>query len=132
MKKLALLLVFLLTFTPFANAESIDIQSMSSEELTALRTAINAELLSRGIEKEVTVPTGRYTVGVDIPSGVYTIKLAGTMGALVSTYTQSGNYDLVYNVTASEPIGKLDLQEGQTIEIAVESVVFTPYSGLGF
>lgn len=132
MKKFALLLVFLLTFAPFANAESIDIHSMSSEELTSLRTAINAELLSRGIEKEVTVPPGRYTVGVDVPAGVYTLNHSGALLSMVTTYTTKGLIDLSFNVSAAEPVGKLELADGQEIQILLESVIFKPYKGLGF
>lgn len=126
--------LLMLSSLPFASAETaLDLQGMSTDELVSLRNAINNELASRDFEeKEVSVPTGTYTIGVDIPAGTYTLSKTGAMPALVTTYTAAGDIDLSYSVTASEPVGKLSLEEGQTIEISIESVVFAPYKGLGF
>lgn len=116
-----------------AFADGPDLQSMSDDELVSLRDAINAELASRNFqEKEVTVPPGRYKVGEDIPAGTYTVSKTGAMPAMVTTYTSSGDYDLVYNISADTPIGKLQLAEGQSIEISYDSVLFSPYKGIGF
>lgn len=134
MKRIIVLVFVLLTFIPVATAESnIDIQNLSTEELVNLRNVINSELSARNFaNKEVTVPPGRYSIGVDIPAGVYTINHSGMVMAVVSTYTENGNYDLLYTVTQSSPIGKLELKDGQVIEIGTESVVFKPYEGIGF
>ena len=116
-----------------AFADGPDLQSMSDDELVSLRDAISAELASRNFqEKKVTVPPGRYKVGEDIPAGIYTLSAAGTVMSLVTTYTTSGDYDLAYNVTSDSPVGKLELADGQEIEISVEPVTFSAYKGIGF
>ena len=116
-----------------AFADGPDLQSMSDDELVSLRDAINAELASRNFqEKEVTVPPGRYKVGEDIPAGTYTISAAGKVMSMVTTYTASGDYGMIYNVTSDSPVGKLELADGQEIEISVEPVTFSVYKGIGF
>lgn len=128
-------LIALTLFCPiFAFAEGqVDIKGMSTEELVSLRNAINVELTSRDFqEKEVTVPPGQYTIGEDIPAGIYTISKTGTMPSMIVTYTVKGDIDLSYNVSPSSSVGKITLEEGQTIEITLDSVVFAPYKGLGF
>ena len=116
-----------------AFADGPDLQSMSDDELVSLRDAINAELASRNFqEKEVTVPPGRYKVGEDIPAGIYALSAAGKVMSMVTTYTASGDYGLIYNVTSDSPVGKLELADGQEIEISVEPVTFSVYKGIGF
>lgn len=135
MKKLfCFVAVFLLSLSFVAVAEtSVNLQTMTLDELLLLHDAIHKELANRNFEsKDVTVPPGRYTVGVDIPAGVYTVTLAGRMMSMFTTYTPSGSYDLVYTLSPEANIGKLELQDGQTVEISVEAVVFSAYEGLGF
>lgn len=111
----------------------IDLKSFSVEELVILRDSINQELLNRDFEeKEVTVPPGQYTIGEDIPEGTYTISKTGTMPAMIVTYTSNGELSLSYNVSSSSPVGKIKLEQNQTIEISFDSVVFSPYKVLGF
>lgn len=129
MKKVcAILVVLMLVFSSVAVAE--DLKAMTNDELLALRAAINAELLSRGIEKEVTVPAGSYTIGEDIPAGSYTIRTKVIM-AVITTQDENGNYGDMYTVSPTEEIGKITLREGHIITIS-GSVIFAPYVGLGF
>lgn len=133
MKKVLVLLLTLLLIVSAASAEGFDLSAMTTEELVNLRNAVNAELADRDFQtKEVKVPTGRYTVGVDIPAGVYTLTRSEEYFSAIRTYTANGQYDLSFQVSNGEPVGKLELVEGQTIEILYESVVFKPYEGLGF
>ena len=134
LKRVLVLLLVLLSLVSIASAEvAVDIATMTTEELVNLRNTVNAELAARNFkEKEVTVPVGRYTVGADIPVGVYTITRSGEYFSSIRTYTASGQYDLGFQVANGEPVGKLELSEGQTVEILYESVVFKPYTGLGF
>ncbi len=133
MKKVLVLLLALLLVISTASAEGFNLSDMTTEELVSLRSAVNAELAARDFkEKEVSVPPGRYTVGTDIPAGVYTLTNPTTDFSSVRTYEPNGSFDMGFQVKAEEPVGKLALVEGQTVEILYESVVFKPYKGLGF
>lgn len=131
MKRILALVLVLISLVGFASAETIDISGMSSDELIALRDAINAEIVSRGIEKEVNVPAGTYTVGEDIPAGTYTIRTSALMISFY-TYDANGNYDEMHMVQPSSPIGKLTVTDGQKIEIVGGYAIFAPYAGLSF
>ena len=54
-------------------AESIDLSSLSFDELRILQTRISKELTTRPEWKSVPVPPGMYLVGRDIPAGEWTI-----------------------------------------------------------
>lgn len=113
-------------------AESIfDFSTMSTSDLVKLRDVINAELSVRNFaEKEVVVPVGEYIVGVDIPAGVYTLT-AHSDYCDIEVYS---NGKRIHNhfLQSSQQVGKLPLQHGQTVKIKYDSVLFTPYKGLGF
>ncbi len=129
MKKVCAILVALLfVFSSVAVAD--DLKAMTYEELLALRAAINAELIARGFEKEVTVPAVVYTIGEDIPAGSYTIRTNAIM-VVVTTQDEQGDLGDMYSVTSAEGIGKITLLDGHTISIS-GSVIFAPYVGLGF
>lgn len=73
MKKV-LAVLFLLCLAIPAAAESVDLDSLSFQELAALRDRIQLEMMQRGEWQEVTVPQGVYKIGDDIPEGTWTIK----------------------------------------------------------
>lgn len=106
----------------------------STDTLLDIRSMIDMELASReGLDKEVIVPAGIYTVGVDIPVGTYTIK-----GQKDNTYSSveicdtSGNYLLNEFLISDAQLGRVDLQWGYIIRIAHDPVIFAKYKGLGF
>lgn len=72
MKKLLLVLLAALLIVP-ATAETIDLYSMSYEELQMLQTRVYIALWSSEEMREVTVPAGTYEIGVDIPEGRWEI-----------------------------------------------------------
>lgn len=131
MKKVCAILVALLfVFASVAVAE--DLKAMTNDELLALRAAINAELMSRKVEKEVSVPIGTYKIGEDIPAGVYTISTKSMM-IMISINDMFGHYVDMYTISPAEIIGKITLSEGETIQInGMGSAIFAPYVGLGF
>lgn len=126
------LLVALVLFLPCTACADYDFASMSVDELLAMRSAINAELLTRGIEREVIVPEGVYTVGVDIPAGACTIRPDSSQ-AYVNIYDQHGDFVSNSHMTRrdGEYIGKVTLEDKQTVEIG-GMTIFAPYTGLGF
>jgi len=133
MKKVLVLLLVFVSLVSAASAEGFNLSAMTTEELVSLRDAANAELAVRNFQtKEVVVPTGEYTIGVDIPAGVYTLINSENRTSLISTYETDGSLDLTFNVSQEKSVGKLELIDGQKIEIIFDSIVFKPYEGLGF
>ena len=126
MKKfLGFLFAVLLLLPIFASAE-VDVKSLSTEELLALRVSIVDELMARGEMKSANVPAGEYVVGDDIPAGSYSITTDQLLVTIVI-----GDYDGMYVVSPDSPVGKLTLKAGDKIQIKVK-IVLTKYAGLSF
>lgn len=112
----------------------------SDEWLIMTYTLTKIEMERRGVQateiesptKETTVPPGEYKVGKDIPAGEYTVKSAGAFFALMYIYSTEGHLIGAYNVTPQADIGKLSLEEGQTVQFTGDTLTFAPYKGLGF
>lgn len=69
MKKILILMMSLALLMPLVGIGASDIQNMTDEELVALSREIVTELLNRKQKAHLSV--GWYTVGKDIPAGVY-------------------------------------------------------------
>lgn len=131
---LTMIMVLLLAFTGTAVAE-INYDDYSVEELIALKTQITEEITARTKSaKSVSVPAGKYIIGVDIPAGTYTLTFKGNYSTVISIYSWNGDIldYYLFMVGGSDTVGKIELQEGQQIEIATEPIIFSPYKGLGF
>ena len=131
MKKLITLLLVLLMTASTAVAAP-DLSGYSLAELLELRSLINDELHDRGAVITFRAPVGVYTVGVDFPAGTYTIECGGTYGCMIKV-KNPGERLPVFSETAytdGQPIGKVEMKNGQTVEVLVESAVFTTYTGL--
>lgn len=124
--------------------------NVSDDELKFLFEAIQFELAYRGYkfdfdethqaataqkqeasQKEVTVPPGSYTIGSDIPAGIYTIVPTGII-SMLTVKDASGGLVTMHSLSGDTQVGKLELKAGQMIDIVGESVIFKPYAGLGF
>lgn len=153
MKRIATLLLSLLLLVSVSYAETIDLDGLTFDEMSALRDHIMLEMMSRDEWQEVTVPAGTYQVGVHIPAGHWTIKPTDgnycviEVGAALEDnskeikYGSAGYYHvmLVSETSRSykddQAFVDLDLKDGMYICIERSAVVFTPYSGqpdLGF
>ena len=77
------------------------------------------------------VPPGTYTIGTDIPANTYTIEPTG-MIAMITIKNSNGSLVTMHALNANTNIGKIELKDGQIIELVGEPVVFKPYEGLGF
>ena len=75
---LCLLLAALFLSLP-ALAETVDLSKMTDDEIVSLLEAVNAEVVSRGINKTANLPQGTYIAGRDLPAGryIYTCKAVG-------------------------------------------------------
>lgn len=132
-KKFLSVILALCLLLPVITLAEVDLSAMSVDELIALNKAVVMELMSRKDFKEVKVPAGTYKVGEDIPAGMYTVKVEGDQIAGVYVFDNTGNYTLkIHNVEADSPIGKLELEEGETVSILYSGAIFMPYAGLGF
>ncbi len=139
---IAVLALIIMLFTPIALADGIDLSSYSWDELIALGSQINLELMSRPNFKEVKVPTGAYKVGVDIPAGKWTITASYGMcevywGKALDEYGVEIPYSSRIDDLddwGNESSVTWDLKEGTYIVITRNPVKFTPYVpvSLGF
>lgn len=106
----------------------------STVELFALKVMLDTEIASRddATEFSVTVPRGKYIVGIDIPARAYTLTNPSDddMARILVT-DQNGKSVYYFYLHESEVYGKLDLLEGYTVELE-NPVTFTRYKGLGF
>lgn len=137
MKKIiAFVLALLLCCGSVAAVAEVSLADYTAEELLALRDQINAELMKRGIEKEVLIPTGNYIGGVDIPAGDYTVTCAEFGGIFIYPDEEEANaggwYTFFAMLSENDKVGKMTVKEGDFIKIMSGSFYFAPYQGLGF
>lgn len=132
---LFLVACFSLASVSFAE-ETNPLKEVSLDELIATKLMIEAEISSRESEfKTVTVPIGKYTVGLDIPVGIYTLTSAGDLysfSSIVSVLDQTNQRVFYDQISNGGKIGKLELLYGYQVEIKMEAVIFSTYEGLGF
>lgn len=136
MKKIvALLLAVLICLGCFSAsaAVSFNVGDYTTDELITIRALIISELMFRQIDKKIDVPQGRYVVGVDIPSGFYTVATDNFIISLtIHSNRYSNDYAFTYVVTDTEKVGKLELKNGNAIEVVGGTITLTPYQGLSF
>lgn len=101
------------------------------EELLAIQRLLSLEAMSRPEWKETTVPSGTWIVGVDIPSGNYSISPTERGGYL--RIRRDGYLIITQGVRKEEDaFWKFELKEGDEVEITSGSLVFAPPRGLDF
>lgn len=162
MKRIFAFLVAMLLIVPSAlaapqatTASSIDLSTMTYDELVALKDRINLAMWQSDEWQEVTVPQGVWEVGVDIPAGHWTIKTNASMANITITdaLDESGKdadiwtSDVYYSETvhsedymffdAESDRAEIDFElvKGMYVIIDYGSAIFTPYAGkpsLGF
>jgi hypothetical protein len=141
MRKLTAIILALAVLFALSPVMAEDFESMSIQQLLALRSSIEAELLARGDHDSFTVPPGEYLIGIDIPAGQYSISLKDPSSYGASIYThkneaefRKGGYDRTFSLRSAGDavVGKVTLYEGEILEITHASVVFALYSGIKF
>ena len=142
--KRILLLLLVSLFIPccvFAESDEFAVihetfASHTIDDLLLLKKIVEIELEYRGYyteTKEVSVPPGTYTIGADIPANVYSLSLDGSIVSMITIKNADGSLVTMHALNASTTnIGKIDLTDGQVIEIVGEPVIFKPYVGIGF
>ena len=125
-------------------AQEIDLSGMHYEELVSLKEKIDLAIRNHEQWGEVEVPPGSYQVGVDIPTGYWTVRCADdysfTFVAWGAELNESGDGIVASSVNfdgyfLDSPNGMFATScsfvaiEGYYILIDNAPAVFTPYSG---
>lgn len=126
MKKVIAIVALLVLVCSVAYAEIGNLKDMTTDELIALRTSIEQELIERGETKVLKVPAGTYIVGEDIPAGKYSISTKQIMATVLVN-----EYQEMFMVTPDEEVGKVTLKDGDKIQCST-TIFLTKYSGLKF
>lgn len=111
-----------------------DLSDMAFDDLIELNRKIVAEIISRPEWKEVSVPSGTWKIGEDIPEGKYSIKTKSILTTISIWSKEPGDYDGYVDmkiISQDDGIGKIELKAGWTIELTT-SVIFAPPVSLGF
>lgn len=131
MKKLISVFLLLCLLIGCAAADSIDLSSMTFDQLVDLQKSISAEIVKRPEWKEVSVPAGNYIIGEDIPAGTYSIEGADALAVIESTKPGSRMSEFYYMLDRGEVVGKVELTEGCSLRLN-GAVIFRPPVSLGF
>lgn len=138
MKKTLAFALVCLVLLPCVALADVDLSEMNFTQLINLEKQLQREIMSRPEWKEVTVPQGFWTVGVDIPAGTYTITKVNMLasirvwGKAVQDYRSDGGMILNTLLEDDNPaVGKIALKNGNILELS-DPVIITPYKGLGF
>lgn len=139
---ISIIIVVIVSLVSLSSAESIDLASLSYDELISLQSKITLEIMSRPDFKSVKVPPGAYKVGEDIPAGKWTIT--ATEGAC-EVYWGKSLDEYGVEVPYSDRIAYIDdwgtqssaswdLVNGTYIVVSRNAVTFTTYVpvSLGF
>ncbi len=122
-----LVIAVFLSLTVSALAFTFDFSPYSDEDLIELETALQKEKLERGLAKSANVPSGKYTIGKDIPAGAYSIEMGN--GQIMGMITVNDGRSDIYTLTSDNPsIGKITLEEGDSFE-TYTAIILTVYSG---
>ncbi len=130
MKKVLCLLVVLLLVGSFALSETLDLGSMSDDELLTLKSKVDGEMAVRLIDDQP-ISDGVYAVGISFDQGGYTFSSHATEkdGAYVWVYLGLFNNEkdvwdddkavTTFCLTEDGKTYHLDLKEGQFLHITV-------------
>lgn len=136
MKRLFALLVSLtlLCAPALAEIDDVDLSSASLDEMIALRNLLNARILELSGARETVLAQGVYTVGTDIAAGVYRV-VCGQNVESAFLYVYPANCASWYSFEhfyalgafhACMDIGKLELSQGETLDIQGASLTLIP------
>ena len=120
---LALALTLLAVPLYAAVATGVDLSGMTDDELTTLAQQLDAEMLDRGMVKSAVLPTGKYTIGVDLPEGEYELtNETNSSGSAYYLYENGDDFENGVNTGANWPLymgdsTKIELTAGQILQI---------------
>ena len=126
----SVLLVLFLLFSCSVGLAEINLSEMSYDELIALQKELVLEVMSRPEWKEVEVPAGQYTIGVDIPAGWYSMKPKKTWDSVYLRWYPNPDNDY-WDYVRTDDIARFELKEGMRIYLE-QTTIFAPARSLGF
>ena len=143
MKKMIIFIIILSVFCTASYATSFDnpFETMSDQEIMVCYQFTMEQMDKRGLSpystaRGVTVPQGRYTVGVDIPAGAYRLEFPDDEFDTGMIYIYIPGKDLpdkwysVGKYSNVQVFGKLELVEGTIFELQGTTATFYTYTGL--
>ena len=140
--------VMILSFVPFCACASSATGRlmnkkfivMTDDEILEMYDLIMTQIERRNLSpystaKGVTVPPGRYTIGVDIPAGTYRLEFPDDDfdTGMIYIYSTSEYPDRWYTVgkfAQVQMFGKLELAEGEILDLQDTTATFFTYAGL--
>lgn len=138
MRKIICLILSIVTVFTYAVAQAveIDLSKYTDDELKEIFELLNEEMLNRKIVKSATIPVGRYTVGVDIPSGKYVIEMADKSkhsGPIVSIYTDNTLEKKTFSewLEGPEDTMIIELNNGNVLQTD-ETIIISTFVGITF
>ena len=104
------LLITLLTLCLSVTAwAEVNLSEMSDDEILAFASQLDAEIVSRGLEKSATLPKGTYIAGQELPAGsyIFTCLAKGSDWGSVTVKTDEGKGDqLLWEVVEAPKEGE--------------------------
>lgn len=128
-KMIALILSFVLFILPVC-AESIDVSSLSDDDLSSLYASILDEMNKRSMEQTGEIFPGVYVVGQDILPGKYVIQYAKTESSIFwieaivfANAEKYEEFDGEGSILSDKEEMYLDLEEGMVFVLRKGSVI---------
>lgn len=134
-------LAIMILVIPVANASEIDLSSMPYSELLALKEKVGMALWKSADFQEVTVPAGLYQVGVEIPSGQWTvtkmdnwarIKIGSALNETQNEVDHRSQGYYTVQVNNDVPSQTITFVDGMYVEIYNAGLVFSTPTGASF
>lgn len=133
MKRFLTILLILCLLAPSALSSESPFAPYSDDELIIFAQMAQNEIVSRGLVKSAVVPQGVYIVGLDVPAGIYSVSHDGSVSSVEVYPSATSNDDLYdYSIYGDEIIGRLELLDGQRLEVLHSAITLTVYTGLVF
>ena len=136
MKRFLCLLLAFVLFSVVSLADLPDISFLTHDELIELNHQISLRLFGEKLVNGVDVPAGVYIVGEDIPVGVYRIELSdhSSTSVLAVINNKAENKYIASHafgdIWSAFEVGRIELYEGNVIEITYSPLRFYAYTGL--
>lgn len=130
LRSLVCVVVFCLVFSSvcYAETSTIDISSFTDDEILALSTQIQQEMVTRCMAKTASLQSGQYTGGKDIPVGAYTLycKTDANHHGIVWVSAAKDDLDNDYPSKLYEHVS-FDTEETYYIEIEEGGILNVPF-----
>ena len=134
MKRIVIGVLICLLLCQFSYADTIQLDTLTDDEIVQLLQDVQQEVVDRKIEKSAQLISGDYIIGKDIPVGAYVFSTDNEEEVTIYVY-RDGINDLSHiykshTITKSNPL-LIQCDEGDLYSIP-EIVTITIYSAVSF